>query len=102
VSGGAQTLWTQTYGTLTVAAATFAVSMAVMYAVKLTGTLRISEKGELEGLDVHEHGSNAYPEFVVTRGMTSYLQMPPALGAMPYPAPTMQPGTSTSSISLDN
>jgi ammonium transporter, Amt family len=100
--GGAHTLWVQTYGTLGVAAATFAVSIALMYAVKLTGTLRISEKGEIEGLDVHEHGSNAYPEFVVTRGMMSYLQPQPVPSSMPVPQATMQPGTATSQISLDS
>jgi Amt family ammonium transporter len=36
-----------------------------MYAVKMTGTLRISKEGELEGLDLHEHGGSAYPEMVV-------------------------------------
>ena len=36
-----------------------------MYAVKATGTLRVSKEGELEGLDIHEHGMPAYPEFVV-------------------------------------
>ena len=34
-----------------------------MYAVKATGTLRVSREGELEGLDLHEHGMFAYPEF---------------------------------------
>ena len=34
-----------------------------MYAVNLTGTLRVSTEGELEGLDLHEHGMLAYPEF---------------------------------------
>jgi hypothetical protein len=34
-----------------------------MYAVKATGTLRVSREGELEGLDLHEHGMTAYPEF---------------------------------------
>jgi Amt family ammonium transporter len=33
-----------------------------MYAVKATGTLRISKEGELEGLDLHEHGGTAYPD----------------------------------------
>ena len=45
---------------------TFAVSLAVMYAVNLTGTLRVSEEGELYGLDLHEHGISAYPEYVVS------------------------------------
>jgi Amt family ammonium transporter len=31
-----------------------------MYAVKSTRTLRISEAGELEGIDIHEHGAPAY------------------------------------------
>ena len=31
-----------------------------MYAVKATGTLRVSEDGELEGIDIHEHGAPAY------------------------------------------
>jgi Amt family ammonium transporter len=37
-----------------------------MYLVKATGTLRISTEGEIEGLDLHEHGYPAYPEYVVT------------------------------------
>ena len=36
------------------------VSLLVMYAVKRTGTLRVSRDGELEGLDLHEHGTAAY------------------------------------------
>jgi Amt family ammonium transporter len=44
--------------------------MAVMYAVKATGTLRVSAEGEREGLDVHEHGGSAYPELL---GGASYV-----------------------------
>ena len=36
-----------------------------MYAVKATGTLRVSREGELEGLDLHEHGMVAYPEYAL-------------------------------------
>jgi hypothetical protein len=36
-----------------------------MYLVNLTGTLRVSASGEVEGLDLHEHGAAAYPEYVV-------------------------------------
>lgn len=81
--GGTHLLWVQTYGVLSVAAAVLAVSLALMYAVKLTGTLRVSAEGEREGLDLHEHGAAAYPEFVVNRGM-------PAFAA---PVPTFTPGT---------
>ena len=76
--GGAHLLWVQTYGTFSVMAATFVVAMVLMYAVKLTGTLRISETGEREGLDVHEHGASAYPEFVVNRGLGGYSDLPAA------------------------
>jgi Amt family ammonium transporter len=38
--------------------------MLLMYGVKATGTLRVSKEGELEGLDVHEHGGTAYPELL--------------------------------------
>ncbi len=37
-----------------------------MYLVNLTGTLRVSEEGELFGLDLHEHGISAYPEYVIS------------------------------------
>jgi Amt family ammonium transporter len=40
--------------------------MTLMYAVKATGTLRVSAEGELEGLDLHEHGSSAYPEYMIS------------------------------------
>jgi hypothetical protein len=39
--------------------------MVLMYSVKATGTLRVSSEGEMEGLDLHEHGMVAYPEYVI-------------------------------------
>jgi len=42
----------------------------MMYLVHLTGTLRVSKEGELEGLDLHEHGVPAYPEYVITPSAT--------------------------------
>jgi hypothetical protein len=38
--------------------------MALMYAVKATGTLRAKREHELEGLDISEHGGPAYPELL--------------------------------------
>ena len=55
----------QAIGSGAVALATLVVSMVLMYAVKATGTLRVSREGELEGLDLHEHGMVAYPEYVI-------------------------------------
>jgi ammonium transporter, Amt family len=66
--GGVSLLWTQFYGTTIVAIVVLAVSLALMYGVKATGTLRVSKAGELEGLDLHEHGVAAYPEFSTAFG----------------------------------
>ncbi|HEX2677151.1 MAG TPA: hypothetical protein VHM19_10940, partial [Polyangiales bacterium] len=60
--GGVNQLIAQAIGSAAVTAATLAVGFALMYAVKATGTLRVSKDGELEGLDLHEHGGPAYPE----------------------------------------
>jgi Amt family ammonium transporter len=75
--GGVDQLWTQAYGTVAVGVAVFVVSMGLMYLVKLTGTLRVSHAGELEGLDLHEHGVSAYPEFVSVRDRDGVLTTPP-------------------------
>jgi hypothetical protein len=56
--------------------------MAVMLLVNSMGLLRISAEGESEGLDLHEHGISAYPEYVISSTVT---------GA----ALTISPGAST-------
>jgi Amt family ammonium transporter len=63
--GGVNLLAAQAIGSAIVTSVTFVVAMALMYAVKATGTLRVSEAGENEGLDVHEHGISAYPEYAI-------------------------------------
>ena len=68
--GGMQVLTAQFLGSLIITLSTFAVAMGMMYLVNLTGTLRVSKEGELEGLDLHEHGSPAYPEYVLTSSDT--------------------------------
>ena len=40
--------------------------MAVMLAVNAMGVLRVTEEGESYGLDLHEHGISAYPEYVIS------------------------------------
>ena len=37
----------------------------MMFALKRVGVLRVSKAGELEGLDLHEHGAVAYPEYAL-------------------------------------
>jgi Amt family ammonium transporter len=49
----------------------------------MTGTLRVSEEGLMQGLDLHEHGVDAYPEFVVSRGLGNIVSSVPAGMAAP-------------------
>jgi len=63
--GGFTVLAAQAIGSIIITAATFSVSLILMYAVKATGTLRISERGENEGIDNFEHGIPAYPEYAI-------------------------------------
>jgi Amt family ammonium transporter len=37
-----------------------------MYAIKGVGLLRVSSEGESHGLDLHEHGISAYPEYLIS------------------------------------
>jgi Amt family ammonium transporter len=64
--GGTQVLVAQAVGSLIVTTATFGVALAVMYLVNAIGVLRVSEEGEEYGLDLHEHGISAYPEYVIS------------------------------------
>ncbi len=60
--GGFDQFIGQVIGNAAIGIGVFATAMILMYAVKATGTLRISKEGELEGLDLHEHGGTAYPD----------------------------------------
>ncbi|HEX9119463.1 MAG TPA: ammonium transporter [Terriglobales bacterium] len=79
--GGTQVLLAQLVGSAIVTVATFGVAMAMMAAVNALGILRVSEEGELYGLDLHEHGISAYPEYVI-----SSLASPAGATAQPAPA----------------
>jgi ammonium transporter, Amt family len=60
---GAQTL-TQLKGILLVGAFAFLGSLAIWYLVKLvSGGIRVGAEEETEGLDIGEHGNEAYPDF---------------------------------------
>ena len=76
--GGTKVLFAQCIGILFIHGATFTVAMIVFLVLNMFGRLRISKEGELEGLDLHEHGSPAYPEYVISalaapRGYTKDL-----------------------------
>ena len=56
-------IFAQIKGIVVIGAFTFVTSFIVWYVIKMTIGLRVSEQEEYEGLDVHETGLEAYPEF---------------------------------------
>ena len=63
VGGGAEQLLYQAAGVIAVGAWTVAASVVLFGLIKYTIGLRVSEAEEESGLDVAEHGIEAYPEF---------------------------------------
>lgn len=61
--GGTAQLVTQLTGIATVGGTVFAASLIVFAALKYSLGIRVSEKEEIEGLDIGEHGMEAYPGF---------------------------------------
>ena len=81
--GGTTLLMAQLIGSMIITVSTFAVALAVMYAVNAVKLLRVSPEGEAYGLDLHEHGISAYPEYMITSsgrpsGITHSPDMIPA------------------------
>jgi len=64
--GGTTVLLAQAIGSAIITVSTFGVAMVVMLAINALGLLRISAEGENHGLDLHEHGISAYPEYVIS------------------------------------
>lgn len=63
VGGGVEQLGIQALGAASIIAWTCVTSGAVFLTLKYTVGLRVSEEEELRGLDLDEHGLEAYPEF---------------------------------------
>ncbi|WP_339874639.1 ammonium transporter [Olleya marilimosa] len=62
LAGGAQFV-SQLIGVVSYAVLCIVSSFLIIYTLKKTVGIRVSEKEELEGLDAHEHGMDAYPDF---------------------------------------
>jgi ammonium transporter, Amt family len=69
--GGTTVLLAQCVGSAIVCVATFVSAMAMFAALNAFGLLRVSEEGELLGLDIDQHGISAYPEYVISRSSPS-------------------------------
>ncbi|PKG53603.1 MULTISPECIES: ammonium transporter [Olleya] len=62
LASGAQFV-SQLIGVVSYAVLCIVSSFLIIYTLKKTVGIRVSEKEELEGLDAHEHGMDAYPDF---------------------------------------
>jgi len=60
---GMDQLISQLIGIGSYAAFCIVSAFIILYILKVTTGIRVSEKEELEGLDSHEHGMSAYPDF---------------------------------------
>jgi Amt family ammonium transporter len=58
--GGVKQLWAQIWGNAVVGGLAFGVAIVGFMAINHFKLLRVSEEGELEGIDIHEHGAPAY------------------------------------------
>ena len=88
--GGTDQLVSQLIGSAFVTACVLAAGLVLMFGIKAIGMLRISEEGEREGLDIHEHGAPAYhPE----PSYEGYSPLPP--GPVGANAPGVAAGVST-------
>ena len=54
-----------------------------MFGIKAIGALRVSPEGELEGLDIHEHGAPAYHPEYAYMGYSPIPSSVPGHGAPP-------------------
>lgn len=63
--GGMSLMYAQLIGSAIVTVATFVVAYAMYRGINAMHLLRVSEAGELEGLDLFEHGVPPYPEYAL-------------------------------------
>lgn len=71
--GGAKLLTAQLTGIAAVGVFTLVVSALAWWLIKAFVGLRVSLAEEIEGLDIGEHGNQAYPEFVTRKPNYAYL-----------------------------
>jgi Amt family ammonium transporter len=91
--GGLQVLKAQMIGSACITLATFGVAMVVMLVVNAMGMLRLPAEMETYGMDLHEHGISAYPEYVI-----SALGAPAGM-AQELPVAQVKASTAVSSLS---
>lgn len=65
--GGFTQIAIQAIGVLSIAAWAIGSSFIVLMILKKTIGLRVSKEEEIDGLDIHEHDGDAYPDFTIDR-----------------------------------
>ena len=63
--GGFSLLGVQALGVISVMAWTMGTAFILFFTIKKTTGLRVDENEEIQGLDLHEHGSEAYADFTL-------------------------------------
>jgi Amt family ammonium transporter len=93
LGGGFEQLGIQALGVVAIAGWTVVTAGALFAALKVTGQLRVSEEEEHRGLDLFEHGIDAYPDFgpsaegiFAPSHRTGMSISPPATSAQPRPS----------------
>lgn len=64
--GGFAQTWSQIRGIVAVGGYTFVVAMIFWQILKMTIGIRVTAEEEMQGLDISEHGNQAYPDFSLT------------------------------------
>jgi len=67
IEAGEISLITQLIGTISVCGFAFVASLIIFLVIKLVFGIRVSAEEEEEGLDIGEHGQEAYPNFVANK-----------------------------------
>lgn len=86
--GGTSLLIHQVAGVAAVGAFTFLTSLGIWYLIKIVLGVRVTAEEESEGLDIGEHGNQAYPDFQPLAGMGHTV-----VAAMPDVQPAVAPLT---------
>jgi Amt family ammonium transporter len=79
--GGFKVLGAQCIGSAVVCTATFVSAMVMFKVLNAFRVLRVSAEGEMQGLDIDQHGISAYPEYVISALTAPHGMAPDTVGS---------------------
>lgn len=86
-------LGVQLLGVISVFLTCMAAGFGLFGALKALTGLRVSPGEEMDGLDIHEHGAKAYPDFFHTEALANLQSSAPPIPAQPAPTRSQAPAT---------